>query len=147
MENASKALIIAGAILISIILISIGIMVIQAGNGVIDQSGEQMDQQAKQAFNSQFANYSGTQRGSTVKSLLQVVMASNSSSSNPPIAVVCSSTDITGTPSASTTVSLPAGMTGSSVTPESVLSVIKPSSKYTIEIVTVDGLVAGIYIK
>ena len=44
MENASKALIIAGAILISIILISIGIMVIQAGNSVVSDAEDKMDQ-------------------------------------------------------------------------------------------------------
>ena len=36
MENASKALIIAGAILISILLISIGIMLINSGREVTD---------------------------------------------------------------------------------------------------------------
>jgi len=80
MENASKALIIAGAILISILLISIGIMVIQSANGVIDSAGTTMDAQAKQTFNAQFQQYTGESvRGSTVKTLLNAIIASNGS--------------------------------------------------------------------
>ena len=77
MENASKALIIAGAILISIILISIGIMVIQAGQGVVGDAEKQMDQQAIQVFNANFVNNVGRQRGTTVRTLLQSAQASN----------------------------------------------------------------------
>lgn len=77
MENASKALIIAGAILIAITLISIGIMVITSANGVVDSSQKLMDQQAIQAFNSKFMNFAGKQRGSTVRSLMQTVIANN----------------------------------------------------------------------
>jgi len=40
MENASKALIIAGAILISILLISLGIMLFNSSKGVTDQADE-----------------------------------------------------------------------------------------------------------
>ena len=38
MENASKALIIAGAILISILLISLGILMFNASKGTTDQA-------------------------------------------------------------------------------------------------------------
>jgi len=38
MENASKALIIAGAILISILLISLGIMMFNSSKGTTDQA-------------------------------------------------------------------------------------------------------------
>lgn len=79
MENASKALIIAGAILISILLISIGIMVIQSAQGVVDSAGSSMDAQTKQAFNAQFSNYSGTQRGSSIRAMINAVIASNAS--------------------------------------------------------------------
>ena len=42
MENASKALIIAGAILLSILLISLGIMIFNNASNVAN--GQQMDQ-------------------------------------------------------------------------------------------------------
>lgn len=40
MENASKALIIAGAVLISILLISLGIIMFNSSKGTSDQAGE-----------------------------------------------------------------------------------------------------------
>ena len=43
MENASKALIIAGAILISILLISVGILVFNSTKGVTDNAGNAGD--------------------------------------------------------------------------------------------------------
>lgn len=77
MENASKALIIAGAILISIILISIGIMIVNGGMGIVDRGIGSMTSQEIQVFNSQFTNYEGTQRGSVVKTLMETVSSSN----------------------------------------------------------------------
>ena len=79
MENASKALIIAGAILISIILISIGIAVVQSGSGVTGGAIEKMNAQEIEMFNSQFSSYAGQQKGSTVRSLMGVVISSNAS--------------------------------------------------------------------
>ncbi len=78
MENASKALIIAGAILISILLISVGILVMQSASGVQDQMGHQMDATELQSFNAQFSSYSGTNKNAAnVKSLYERVITSN----------------------------------------------------------------------
>lgn len=77
MENASKALIIAGAILLSILLISLGVMVFQQGQDAIKNSG--MSKAEIQTFNNQFTQYEGDKRGSQVKSLIQEVNASNAS--------------------------------------------------------------------
>lgn len=77
MENASKALIIAGAILISIILISVGIMVVQSAGGVVGGGTAQMDAQEKQVFNERFLNYAGSQKGSTVRTLINSVISNN----------------------------------------------------------------------
>lgn len=79
MENASKALIIAGAILISIILISIGIMVVRSGDELIGGAGQQLDAQQIEMFNSQFTSYTGAQKGSSVRSLMGQVISSNAS--------------------------------------------------------------------
>ncbi len=73
MENASKALIIAGAILISILLISVGVMVMNSADSVVGTAGDQMDQAAIESFNARFTQYAGTQRGSTIKSLMNTV--------------------------------------------------------------------------
>lgn len=75
MENASKALIIAGAILLAILIISLGIMILNQAQDTINGSG--MSQADVQAFNSKFTKYEGKQRGSVVRSLVQEVIANN----------------------------------------------------------------------
>lgn len=75
MENASKALIIAGAILLAILIISLGIMILNQAQDTINGSG--MSQADVQAFNSKFTKYEGKQRGSVVRSLIQEVIANN----------------------------------------------------------------------
>lgn len=77
MENASKALIIAGAILLSILLISLGIMIFNQAQDTIGNSG--MSKAEIQSFNSQFKKYEGKQKGSNVKALVSEVNASNAS--------------------------------------------------------------------
>ena len=77
MENASKALVIAGAILLAILLISLGIMVFNQGQDAIKNSG--MSKAEISAFNGQFTKYEGDRRGSAIKSLIQEVNASNAS--------------------------------------------------------------------
>ena len=76
MENASKALIIAGAILLSILLISLGIMIFNQAQTVVNGSG--MTQAEVSSFNNQFLKYEGSKKGSEVKSLIQEVNINNS---------------------------------------------------------------------
>ena len=77
MENASKALLIAGAVLIVIVLISIGMMIVQQGQGVGDQVAEISGNQATTSFNSTFTKYQGSQKGSSIKTLLEEVSTNN----------------------------------------------------------------------
>lgn len=79
MENASKALIIAGAILIAILLISIGIILINSGKDVTSTGTSSMNSQKIQTFNSQFTVFEGTKKGSELRTLWNVVNASNAS--------------------------------------------------------------------
>ena len=80
MENASKALIIAGAILLSILLISLGIMIFNQAQDTINNSG--MSQAEKTAFNQKFTKYEGNRKGSEVRSLIQEAMVANSDENN-----------------------------------------------------------------
>lgn len=75
MENASKALIIAGAILLAILLITLGIYIFQQAQSTVNNSG--MSQAEIQSFNSQFTKYEGKIKGSAVKSLIQEVNVNN----------------------------------------------------------------------
>lgn len=75
MENASKALIIAGAILLAILLITLGIYIFTQAQTVVNDSG--MTQAEVSSFNSQFLKYEGSKKGSVVKSLIQEVNINN----------------------------------------------------------------------
>lgn len=75
MENASKALIIAGAILLSIAIIGIGMYIYTTAQQTIQSAN--MSQQEITAYNSEFIKYEGTQNGSNVKALLQTVRTHN----------------------------------------------------------------------
>ena len=87
MENASKALIIAGAILISILLISIGIILINSGKDITETGTSGMNSQKIQTFNAQFTAYEGRKRGSELRGLQSLVNASNASDSEHQVAL------------------------------------------------------------
>ncbi len=83
MENASKALLIAGAILIAILLIGIAMMVFGNIGGITGQAGTQIDQLEITGFNQPFEQYAGTNvSGSNVKTLISKINASNSTYAN-----------------------------------------------------------------
>lgn len=71
MENASKALIIAGAILLSILIIALGVFVFNQAKSAMGNVN--LSDQEIAAFNSKFDSYEGKQKGSAVKSLVSAV--------------------------------------------------------------------------
>lgn len=76
MENASKALIIAGAILLSILLISLGMMVFNQASSVVNSNS--MDEFEILTFNSKFTSYEGTSvRGTNVNALISTIKTNN----------------------------------------------------------------------
>ena len=76
MENASKALIIAGAILISILIIGLGVAVYQAASGTVKRAN--LNSQEALAQNEQFDNFFGNQRtAQDVKQLCSIVRSNN----------------------------------------------------------------------
>jgi uncharacterized membrane protein len=79
MENASKALLIAGAILIAILLIGFAMIVMNGSSKVLTSSVEKMSQQDIEIFNSTFTNYEGTKvSGANVRALISSVISNNS---------------------------------------------------------------------
>ena len=77
MENASKALIIAGAILISILIISLGVIIYQQAAGVVNNNS--MSELEVTQFNEPFESYVGKNiRGANVKALINKIKTSNS---------------------------------------------------------------------
>ena len=101
MENASKALVIAGAILLAILLISLGIMIFNQAQDTVTNSG--MTEAELTAFNNKFLKYEGQQKGTMVKSMMQDVMANNANASDGhTITVTLNGTAITDTSSIQT---------------------------------------------
>ena len=76
MENASKALIIAGAILLSILIIGLGMLIFNQAKDAMSNTG--MDKQKIDAYNSEFEAYVGTNvNGTRVRSLIDTVRTHN----------------------------------------------------------------------
>ncbi len=76
MENASKALIIAGAILLSIVLITLGVVIIGRGQETVDQAN--IDDQVVSTWNQKWTQYEGKElTGTTVNNLLNSIISSN----------------------------------------------------------------------
>lgn len=99
MENASKALIIAGAILLAILLISLGILIFNQAQDTVNNSG--MSEAEIAAFNNKILKYEGdAQPGSVVKSLVNEIIATNKvqseTSSGRGITVTLTDSKITG---------------------------------------------------
>ena len=76
MENASKALIIAGAILLSIAIIGVGMYVFQNVQETI-QDGADISADQTRTYNQEFTMYGGRQSGSQVRTLLDVISTHN----------------------------------------------------------------------
>lgn len=77
MENASKALLIAGAILLCILIIAIGMYIYNNAESTIKSSVTSMSTQEINAFNSEFTAYEGAQTGSNVKALIGRLIANS----------------------------------------------------------------------
>lgn len=82
MENATKALMIAGAVLIAIMIIGIGMMIYQSASGTITDSMGQVDQLARDQFNSELLAYEGPQKGTQVKALITKIISLNASNTD-----------------------------------------------------------------
>ena len=81
MENASKALIIAGAILLSILIISLGIMVYNNAKSTVSDANLSSEQ--AQTYNSKFTMYTGDDiPAANVNSLVAAVNANNATNDN-----------------------------------------------------------------
>lgn len=137
MENASKALLIAGAILIVILLIAVGMLVYSQSRSVIDTGVAQMSSTEISMFNAQFNEYSGKQKGSSVKALLQAIIANNQTYSDDTakqVKVKSTATDatLTETPDQSNISNL--------------ISSIKPSTTYKVTFTYTSSLISGVTI-
>lgn len=78
MDNASKALIIAGAILIAVMLVSLGVMLYNTAAGVAETTIGSVEALGVSGFNAQFETYLGTGKSkSQAVGLISKVIANN----------------------------------------------------------------------
>ena len=83
MENATKALLIAGSVLIVLLLIAIGLRIFNSTKGTTDAAQVTMNSTEAAMFNNKFTTYmNGPQNKSQVLGLVSAVIASNSQSAN-----------------------------------------------------------------
>lgn len=77
MENATKALLIAAAVLVAILIISLGLVVYNMAAESVNNNSS-LSAQEIQAFNDQFTQYEGENvRGTRVNSLLKTALNNN----------------------------------------------------------------------
>ena len=82
MENASKALILAGSILIAIMIISLGVLLFNRFGGTAREMAN-MDEQEITAFNSKITPYLGNAvKGTQVNALMQYCLSVNMAANN-----------------------------------------------------------------
>lgn len=77
MENATKALLIAAAVLVAILIISLGIGIFNMASEQVDNAGDLSEYQIQQ-FNDKFKKYEGTNvSGSDVNAMINTVFNHN----------------------------------------------------------------------
>jgi len=88
MDNASKALIIAGAVLIAVMLVSLGVLIYNQANQIVQEQSVQMQGLSVSGFNNLFSVYYGTNKNSaTVKSLVEQASSTNRTSEDHEVTV------------------------------------------------------------
>ena len=77
MDNASKALIMAGAILIAVALVSLGVYLYQSAASKVNDGTRQVDASQMLMLNQEIEKFEGKIKGSEVKQLIRLINADN----------------------------------------------------------------------
>lgn len=77
MDNASKALIMAGAILIAVALVSLGVYLYQSAASKVTDGTRQVDASQMIMLNSEIEKYKGNIKGSELEQLSRLMTADN----------------------------------------------------------------------
>ncbi len=83
MDNASKALIMAGAILIAVAIVGIGIYIFSSANSMTDDALNQIDALTVTSINSQLQQYEGEIRGRELKTAINTARSINAQKTLP----------------------------------------------------------------
>ena len=83
MDNASKALIMAGAILIAVAIVGIGIYIFSSANSMTGDAVNQIDALTVTSINSQLQLYEGTIRGRELRQAISTARSINKQNTLP----------------------------------------------------------------
>ena len=147
MDNASKALIMAGAILISLALVGLGVYIFSISSDLQNNAGQTMDAMAAQTNNKQLSNYAGVKkRGSEVRALMSLVETLNTQEVFP-VDITYADDSFTGTRTGSITWQAASGDT---LNTDAERNAIRDSAWYEVQIydeLANDGYLDTIHIK
>lgn len=148
MENASKALIIAGAILIAILLISAGVYLMGMLTKPQEQAGAKADTMAIDSFNSDYTSYIGSSKSaSEVKALLSRIISSNAVAGNAQHQITVSSTAVTSPANGLTTIAASATAATNLTNITTIQGKLLTSVTYTVTPTYTAGYITSINIK
>lgn len=138
MENATKALIIAAAILIAIVLISLGVFVLGNGTQLVKENSDMTATQVT-TYNSKFEAYVGDHvSGSKVKQLINLVNQHNRNAEDESKII-----ELTSGGSGSTTIDLG----GSGANSEYTSANVRTGETYSVKVWTTNGYTSAGLIK
>lgn len=84
MENSTKALLIAGAILLCVLIIAVGMFIFNSSSGTTTDAMTSMSTQEIDTFNKQFDIYEGLQTGVQIKNLIGVLLGNANTNRDEP---------------------------------------------------------------
>lgn len=129
MENATKALLIAAAILISILVISLGLYVYRMASDTVGSAN--LSEAELGAFNGKFEAGAGTRvSGASVNALLTTIASSNSNPDNATRQVTVTDTNAT----------------GAAVTAAGQVTKVNTGRYYSVQLTYTNGLVSNVSI-
>lgn len=116
MDNASKALIIAGAILIAVMLVSLGVMLYNTASGVAESTTGTVEALGVEGFNAQFNQYTGNRKNASIaQGLIDKVIANNANGDTTIKVTVAKDSTYSGSITTGTNISATSG-TGTTLT-------------------------------
>lgn len=75
MSNSSKMIFVAGAVLVSVVIIALSLFVFSNAQGRVNDSMKTMSSSEVEGFNSTYISYQGKQNGSQVKAMINRILA------------------------------------------------------------------------
>ena len=82
MENVSKALLIAGAILVAVLIVGVGMYINNSATGSTQMALDTFSTQETEAFNNQLEPYLGEKKGSDIDGLIGKLIANSATFKN-----------------------------------------------------------------